>query len=116
MSEANGKLFSVGVILGGMIFCTIISSLIYFCSMFVVYAAWHCPSGNCQTPTWINILVLLLLTSPLPVFGIGAYLCRNAIYALTRSWFLRVIMLLSFALFPLFLLIGLIAYIINSPK
>jgi hypothetical protein len=112
MSEINNKLFSVGTILGGFLFCLFLSFLVYTCSMFVIYGAWHCPHGNCYTPTWINIVILLLLTSPLLIFSIGAYLCRGAIYTLAKKRVLRIIMLSSFGLFPLYLLIGLIVYMV----
>jgi hypothetical protein len=116
MSEATSKLFSVGKIAGGFLFCLIISLLIYLSSMMLIFGAWHCPSGNCPKPAWIDITVFLLLASPLLIFSIGAYLCRIAVYELTKSLILRLIILSTFALFPFYLLVGLIANIIITAK
>src|ERR1041384_900369 len=97
MSQTESKLLSIGKILGGAAFCLVISLGIYAASIFFIFGVWHCPSGNCQTPLWVNVTVFLLLSSPFLVFIIGAYLSRGAVYALTENKFLRVLLLLIFA-------------------
>lgn len=115
MSETNSKLFSIGKILGGLFFCLIVLLSVYLISMFVAFGAWHCSSGNCRTTTnWLDIAVFSMWLSPFLIFAVGAYLCRNAIYALTAHRFLRVLMLLAFALFPVYLIAGFIIYAANS--
>lgn len=114
MSQIESKLFSAGKILGGLAFCLLISLGIYAASIFLIYAAWHCPAGNCQTSLWADITVFSLLASPFFVFATGAYLSRRAVYALTEKVFLRVLILLIFACFPLLLFAGLVIYAVNS--
>lgn len=114
MSQIESKLFSAGKILGGLAFCLLISLGIYAASIFFIYAAWHCPAGNCQTSLWADITVFSLLASPFLVFIIGAYLAREAIYALTENVFLRVLLLLIFACFPILLFAGFAVYAVNS--
>lgn len=114
MSESESKLFSFGKILAGFIFCLVISVCIYLLSMFFVYAAWHCPSGNCQTKTWVDIVIFAIFASPLLVFIIGAYFSRNAVFALTENRFLRFLILMIFACSPILLIAGFVIYAINS--
>lgn len=114
MNETKNKLLSAVKILSALIFCLIISLCIYLASMIIVYGAWHCPSGNCRTSVWVDAAIFLIWFSPLFIFIGGAYVCRNAVYSLTTNKFLRVIILAAFALFPLFLVAGIIVYAVNS--
>ena len=110
----KSKLFSVGKILLGIVFCLIVSACIYLGSTIFVFGAWHCPHGNCQTATWINVVIFLIFVSPLLIFSIGAYLCCDAVYALTDSKYLRMFVFLAFSLFPLCIFTGLIVYAVIS--
>lgn len=114
MNQTESKLFSAGKILGGLVFCLLVSLGIYAASLFFIYGAWHCPAGNCQTPLWVDVAVFALLASPFLVFILGAYLARRAVYALTENAFLRVLLLLLFAGFPLLLFAGFVVYAVNS--
>lgn len=116
MSDVKAKIFTVLKICLAIFGCLIVSTSIYLGSSIFVYAAWHCPPPcEHKTPLWVDLTILLLFLSPFLVFTIGAYLCRNAIYFLTESKILRVLLLLSFALFPLFIFVGFVIYVINSP-
>lgn len=114
MAEAKSKLYSVGEIALALFFCCLFSFFIYAVSVFYIFAAWHCPDGNCQTPTLVNAIVFLILASPFFIFPLGAYFARNAVYNLTESKIFRIIMLATFALFPLVGFAAMIAYIVNT--
>lgn len=116
MSHAKAKIFTVLKICLAIFGCLIVSISIYLGSSIFVYAAWHCPPPcEHKTPMWIDLTILLIFLSPFLVFTIGAYLCRNAIYSLTESKILRVLLLLFFAFFPIFLFVGFVFYAVNSP-
>lgn len=114
MGEAKSKTYSIGEIILAFVYCSIISFFIYAVSVFYIFGAWHCPNGDCQTPTWVNATIFLILASPFFIFPLGAYFARNAIYALTASKISRILIILAFALFPVYALAGLIVYIANS--
>lgn len=114
--QANSKLFSVGVILGGMIFCLIISLCIYVISMFVAFAAWHCPPGKCEPRTLLDLTVFSLWLSPFLIFSLGAYLCRKSIFNLTTNKLWQTLLFMIFGLFPAFIIAGILVYIIISPN
>lgn len=98
------------------LFCCFAASLgIYLLAVPFIYGAWHCPHPPCDSPDWIQWTVFLILLSPLLVFAVGAYLCRNIVASLTAVKILRVVVLFGFAAFPLILFAALIIYIVNSP-
>ena len=111
MNETKSKISSIGKIFLGLVFCSIVSVCIYLGSMIFIYGAWHCPPPHlCETAVWVNIVILLLLISPLFIFAVGAYLCRDAVYDLTSGKYLRIALLAAFASCPVYLLIGIIIF------
>ncbi len=116
MSENANRMYYVGKIIFALFFCLIISAGIYFCSMIFIYGAWHCPRGNCQTPVWVDLTVFLLLANPIFIFAAGAYFIRKTFYSMTESKIYRVLLISSFALFPVFVFSGLIFYLVISSK
>lgn len=114
MSATSNKLFLVGKISLMLIFCLGISLIIGFFSIIYVFGISDCVLDKCQSSILGNIAAYLVLLSPLLIFSIGAYLCRNDINALTKIKFRRVILFLSFALFPIYFLVGFIIYAVNS--
>lgn len=114
MLKSNDKLSSISKILGALFFCLVISIAIYSASVIFIFSAWHCPSGNCQTDSWVNLVVFAILLSPFLIFIAGAYFSWKAVYAITEIKILRLMILLSFALFPILPFAGFVIYAINS--
>lgn len=114
MSGSGNKLFVIGIIFARLVFCLVISLGIYLISTIFVYAAWHCPAGNCETATWSNLIIFAIFASPFPIFIFGAYFSRHSIYALTENAIARFLIFMVFACFPLLLLVAFITYAVNS--
>lgn len=109
--------FTIFKILLALLLCTIISLSVYLAFTPIVYAAWHCPQPDqCNSPNWLQWLVLLIFLSPLAIFIFGAYLSRKMISTLTGNKLLRGVIFFTFGTFPILLLIGLIVYIVESAK
>lgn len=115
MSQADGKLFTVGKILAMLISCSIISLFICAASVMYVFGIGDCAPKDCQATVLSNdFTAYLALLSPLFVFTFGAYICTDQIFSLTENNFWRVLMILAFALFPYYLIGGLFIYAVNS--
>jgi len=113
MNKSTGKIFSVLKLIGALFLCCLLSLGVYLLAVPFVYGAWHCPPpSKCDSPLWVNLIVLFIFLSPLLIFVFGAYLCREIIRSLGESKILRAALFALFALFPVLLFGGLIAYII----
>jgi hypothetical protein len=112
----NGKISAVLKLILALFLCGLISLGIYLLAMPFIYGVWHCPPPReCSAPAWAEYSVFFILLSPFLVFAGGAYFCRGIVAQLTKIKFLRVILLLGFAFFPLFITVLLAVYIINTP-
>ncbi|MGI8670410.1 MAG: hypothetical protein ACR2J3_11305 [Aridibacter sp.] len=117
MNNTPNKFFTLLKIILALLFCLLISFGVYFASVPIIYAAWHCPDpSRCNSPNWLQWLVLFILISPVPIFILGAYLSRKMISTLTQNKFLRAVIFFGFAIFPILLWIGLVIYIVESAK
>lgn len=113
MNGTMDKTFSVLKLAGALFLCSLLSLGVYLLAVPFVYGAWHCPPpAKCDSPLWVNLIVLFIFLSPLLIFALGAYLCREIIRSLSQSKILCAVVFTLFALFPLLLFGGLIAYII----
>lgn len=117
MEKALNIYFTIFKILLAILLCTIMSLGVYLAATPVIYAAWHCPQPDqCNSPNWLQWLVLLIFLSPLAIFTFGAYLSRKMISTLTGNKFLRGVIFFIFGTFPILLFIGLIIYIVQFAK
>jgi len=112
MNETMGKIFSILKLIGALFICCLLSLGVYLLAFPFVYGAWHCPPpAKCDLPLWVNLIILFIFLSPLLIFALGAYLCREIIRSLSQSKILRAVVFTLFALFPFLLFGSLIAYI-----
>ena len=117
MNSATGKILSILKLACALFLCCLLSLGVYLLAAPFVYGVWHCPPpSKCDTPLWINLIVLFVFLSPLLIFAAGAYLCREIIASLGQSKITRAVVFILFALFPLFVFGGLIACIILDAR
>ena len=112
--EMSDKILPVLKLFLALFLCGLLSLGVYALATPFVYAMWHCPPPReCDNPAWIEFSILFIISSPVLIFALGAYFCRNLVVALTETKFLRVVLLLGFTLFPLFVFGLLIVYIVK---
>jgi hypothetical protein len=115
MNTTTGKILTTLKLAYALFSCCLLSLGVYLLAAPLVYGAWHCPPpAVCDTPLWINLIILFIFLSPLLIFTGGAYLCRSIVASLAQSKILRAVVFILFGLFPLLVFGGLIVYIIHT--